>query len=120
VNSERVTTMADGSKAERAALYALVAVEVPALFSVYNPSMFFTTRRFASEDGSVKDIRRGSAMATANALVLGVAVAVIDHSWWPIIIALALSAAMWYGYEWSIAHPREDAQDMAGTPVGRS
>lgn len=105
---------------ERAGLYALVAVEVPALFSVYNPSVFFTTRRFGNEPESVSDIRKGCALATANALILGIAVSAIDHTLWPILISLAMSLAMTFSYEWSIRHPREDAANMQSAPVGSS
>lgn len=103
---------------ERAGLYALVAVEVPALFSVFCPSAFFTTRRFAEEEESSNDIRRGCLAATGMAVVLGVSVSLIDHTVWPFLIALLASALMWLCYEWSLRNPREDAVQMDTTNPG--
>lgn len=95
---------------ETAGIAALVAADAASFLSGLNPS-FFTMRAFVSSgdplkaDRSAKDIRIGSAVGTALALLVGFGGSLVTGSWWPFAMTLLVLITIIGSYEYALRNP---------------
>ena len=88
----------------------ILTVEAAAsIYAAFCPSWFTVRSEFfhdqAGVAGNIRAIRHGELAATALTIPTGYAASVLVGSWLPLIGALAISALMIGGYEYSITHP---------------
>jgi hypothetical protein len=95
------------------ALISLTAIEGVQVYSAFLPSIF-TIRTFAAQDydKTKKDIRDGEVLASAMSIALGVAMAVLMDSHWPIVASIANAALMVFVYEYALHTAHADASSF--------
>lgn len=111
---EGLTTAGDGNGGT-VATTVLVIGEGAALFAAFCPSWFTVRSPFfhdqAAKDGNIRAIRQGEAAGAAITIAVGAAGAAMVGSTLPLYGAVAVSAVMILGYEWSIQHPSAEYTD---------
>jgi hypothetical protein len=96
----------------------ILTVEAAAsIFAAFCPSWFTVRSQFfhdqGAREGNIRAIRHGELAAVALTVPTGYAASLLVRSWLPLIGAVAISALMVAGYEYSIRHP---AAEQEGPP----
>jgi len=86
---------------EHVLLAAFSALESAHFYSAFLPSVM-TIRKFAKDPEAVEALRKGEAIATGFALVLGWVVSELVDSHLPLLFTAATAAAMMAVYEYAI------------------
>lgn len=102
----------------------LVIGEGAALFAAFCPSWFTVRSAFfhdqAGRDGNISAIRQGELAGTVITVAVGWAGSALVGSPLPLLGAVAVSAVMVAGYEYSIAHPSTEGTEASAHPLGRA
>lgn len=94
-----------------AVIGTFVGIETAFGFSAFLPSVF-TIRHFAAQNGTRSNVRIGEGLGVAWALAIGtVASVLIDHPA-PLYFSVVASAGMVAVYEWCLANPDAQPEQM--------
>lgn len=108
--------MMASSEQERATIMILLIGEASGVFAGFCPSWFTVSSPFFHEQdakqGNVKRIRWGEAAATAIVLATGIAVGHSMNDPFPVAASLGISLVFVGGYEYMIAHPATDDEQV--------
>jgi len=103
--------------AESAGVTALCIGDAFAAWSACNPSIFtvrtFRTLGGVEADNTKGDIRRGSAIGSGLALIVGFGGSLVTRSWYPLVGTIAMLMVLWATYEWALANPHDKRRSIA-------
>lgn len=106
---DKITEMTTAPNGDVTAATVLVIGAGAGLFAAFCPSWFTVRSDFfheqGSKDGNIKAIRQGEIAGTLTTLLQGFAAARLVKSPMPLLGAIAVSAIMVIGYEFSLRNP---------------
>lgn len=101
---------------EHVLLAAFSALESAHFYSAFLPSVM-TIRKFAKDAEAVEALRKGEAIATGFAVVLGWVVSELIDSYLPLVFTVATAVAMLAVYEYAIQGNAKNGTRAAGLMV---
>jgi hypothetical protein len=104
---------------EHVLLAAFSALESAHFYSAFLPSVM-TIRKFAKDPEAVESLRRGEAIATGFALMLGWVVSELTDSYLPLLFTAITAVAMLAVYEYAIQSNLLDGAKTAAAMGARA
>jgi hypothetical protein len=98
---------------EHVLLAAFSALESAHFYSAFLPSVM-TIRKFARDEEALQALRKGEAIATGFAVVLGWVVSELVDSYLPLLFTVLTAVAMLSVYEYAIRQNAVDGAKAAG------